>query len=186
MIPSRTYASRDRQAAGNGALLAALAGRFHQDLLRIARRHCSRESRGHELEPAALLNEAFLRLARQRQLDPHNRSQVLAVASTCMRRVLIDDSRHRRARKRPLHRVDIDDVELREESSLETRLCVREAVTALRRRNPRQGAIVELRFFDELGIEELAHRMALSVATVKRELRAGLGVLRAALAPAAP
>ena len=155
-----------------------IAGRLHGDLRRIARCHLARERHG-ELEPPSLVSEAFLRLANSPGLDGVTDAQFLAVASVCMVRVLIDKARLRRAAKRPQgHQVDTADVELSVPPAVERTLPVREALRQLARRNPRRARLVHLRFCEDLSLEEVVLRTGLSLATVKRELKAGLEGLR--------
>ena len=158
-----------------------LAGRLHGDLGRIARCHLARERRD-ELEPGSLVGETFLRLANSPGLDDVTDAQFLAVASVCMVRVLIDKARLRRAAKRPQgHPVDVADVQLSVPPAVERTLPVREALGQLARRNPRCARVVYLRFCEDLSLEDVVDRTGLSLATVKRELRAGLEGLRALL-----
>ena len=155
-----------------------LAGRLHGDLRRIARCHLARERRD-ELEPVSLVSETFLRLAKSPCLDGVTDAQFLAVASVCMGRVLIDKARLRCAGKRPHgHQVDLADVELSVPPVVERALPVREALRQLARRHPRRARVVRLRFFEDLSLEEVVLRTGLSLATVKRELKAGLEGLR--------
>ena len=158
-----------------------LAGRLHGDLRRIARCHLARERRD-ELEPASLVSETFLRLANSPGLDGVTDAQFLAVASVCMMRVLIDKARLRRAAKRPQGQpVDLSDVELSVPPAVERSLPVREALQELALRNPRCARVVHLRFCEDLSLEEVVRRTGLSLATVKRELKAGLAGLKGLL-----
>ena len=161
-----------------GELIEAL----HRDLRLMARRHLAREGRPSALEPTMLVNEAYLRLARQRSLDRRNEEQFLALASTCMRRVLMDDARRRHACKRPQQPVEFVMAHHRvEQPGVEHALSVRRALSHLRARNTRQAVMVELRFFEGLSLDEIAAQLLVSPATVKRELRAGLEFLRRCL-----
>ena len=175
MLETRPETSRRGMPTAAGRLAAAL----HTDLRLMARRHLAREGRPHALEPTTLVHEAYLRLARQRSLDRDNEAQFLALASTCMRRVLVDDARRRHACKRPRQPVELVMEHHRaERPPVERTLSVRSALSRLRGRKARQATIVELRFFDGLSMEEIAAQMRLSPATIKRELRAGLDFLK--------
>ena len=177
--PAGSPGSKARTAAA-GDLAAAL----HRDLRLMARRHLAREYTQDALEPTSLVHEAYLRLARQRSLDCRNEQQFLALASTCMRRVLVDDARRRHAAKRPQCPVDavIEGCRV-EQPSLERTLSVRGALRELRARAARQALVVELRFFEGLSLDEVAARLQISPATVKRELQGGLQFLRRRLSP---
>jgi RNA polymerase sigma factor (TIGR02999 family) len=165
-----------------GAAAGILAARLHDDLRRIARRHLARESRHKdEVEPASLVNETYLRLVHQRGLNDANDAQFLALASVCMGRVLIDRARRRCAGKRPQESVELTEIDVAAPSRIELTLEVHEVLERLDAQNPRRASILRLRFFDDLSVSEIAHRTALSVATVKRELRAGLSGLKTLL-----
>src|ERR1035437_6940311 len=73
---------------------------LHQELRRLAAGCLRRERPNHTLQPTALVNEAWLRLAAQSQPGWNGRVQFLAVASHLMREVLIDYARTRNRAKR--------------------------------------------------------------------------------------
>ena len=87
----------------------------YRELHGLARRFMSRERRDHTLDPTALVNEAFLRLAGQRDADWKSKGHFFAVAATAMRRILVDHARRRGSRggaqKRPLLDRDVTAVE---------------------------------------------------------------------------
>src|SRR5438067_1963160 len=56
------------------------------ELRKMARRQFRGEALGHTLQPTALVNEAFLRLASLKSLDWNDRSHFFAVAARIMRR----------------------------------------------------------------------------------------------------
>lgn len=157
-----------------------LAGRLHGDLRRIARRHLGRERRN-DLEPCSLINEVYLRMARQRVLTGANDAQFLALASVCMGRVLVDAARRRRALKRPQELVQLTTVEMSGSSPIERTLPVREGLLRLAELNRRQASIIRMRFFEDLSLSEIVLATGLSIATVKRDLHAGLETLRSML-----
>jgi len=170
-----SFTAPHAQAAG------LLVGRLHGDLRRIARGHLAREG-AHDSDPTALVNEMYLRLARGTRFEAGSDDQFLALASVCMGHVLVDDARRRHASKRPHGgRVDIDDVELPVAAAIERTLPVREALRRLAARNRRLAAIVQLRYFEDLSLGDVACAVGVSLATVKRELKAGLEQLKTLL-----
>src|ERR1044072_5139400 len=88
-----TWADR---AEGNPA---AFAAKLYNELKLMARRQLSRERFGHTLQATALVHEAYLRLAKRR-VEGLDREHFLALASTTMRRVLIDYARRRASGRR--------------------------------------------------------------------------------------
>jgi RNA polymerase sigma factor (TIGR02999 family) len=142
------------------------------------------ERRDHTLQPTALVNEAFLRLAGQR-VDWVNRGHFLATAATMMRRVLSDHARARGYQKRGaaaravrLEDLDVLGVERRAEL-----VALDDALSDLAALSPRLASIVELRYFFGLSGEEIALALGLSTATVTRDWRAARAWLLRYLGP---
>jgi RNA polymerase sigma factor (TIGR02999 family) len=145
----------------------------YQELRRRASDRLRRERPGHTLQATALVHEAYLRLLGQRAPSWQNRNQFFAIASQMMRRILVDHARARRASKRQGQRIRL---ELNEEvASAGPRevdlIALDQALNDLTALDPRQGRMVELRFFAGLSHEEVAEVLDLSPATVKREWR---------------
>jgi RNA polymerase sigma factor (TIGR02999 family) len=175
--------------AGDGAALDALLPVVYAELRRQAGRMMRRESEGHTLQPTALVNEAFLRLVDQGRATWRNRAQFFGVAAQLMRRILVDHARTRQAEKRGggVHAVTLDESDggaASSEAGGVDVLALHDALTRLAALDPRQGRVVELRYFGGLTIEETATALDGSPATVKREwATARQGVLRARARP---
>jgi RNA polymerase sigma factor (TIGR02999 family) len=158
---------REVQAGGDGAsdrLFEAVYGQ----LLDMARREFRREAPGHTLQPTALVNEAWMRLDGSAQ-GFDSQAHFFGAAALAMRRILIDHARRAQAAKRDGggEAVTLTDVEGTgaELSVLE----VEDALQALEAHDPRLAAIVQLRFFGGLTVEEVARVQGVSPATVKRD-----------------
>lgn len=161
----------DNWQQGNQEARDALIPLVYNELRRLARHRLAGQRPDHTLQSAALVNEAYLRLARQ--VPPHwqNRAHFFGVAAQMMRHILVDYARNRLAAKRgggaqrltletefaPARQPEIDLVALDD------------ALTKLASLDPQQGHLIELRFFGGLSIEETASVMGISPATVKRE-----------------
>jgi RNA polymerase sigma-70 factor, ECF subfamily len=89
-----------RAATGDASAQEALLTELHGQLRQLAGRHLRRERRDHTLQPTALVNEAYLRLIHGGEHDWHDRVHFFAMASTVMRRILVDHARSRTAEKR--------------------------------------------------------------------------------------
>lgn len=142
----------------------------YDQLQDLAAGYLRRDSADHMLEPAVLVNEAYLRLAARPAGSFKSSEHFFAVAAIAMRRVLIDQARQRRAQKRGLGRagVSLELVTLtgpREVDILE----VDEAITALARVNERASRIVELRFFAGLSHDQVAAVLGVSRKTVVQD-----------------
>src|ERR1700687_4054210 len=72
----------------------------YDELRRIARRHLRHQRPDHTLQSAALVNEAYLRLVRQKSPQWQNRAHFFGVAAQAMRHILVDYARSRLAAKR--------------------------------------------------------------------------------------
>lgn len=161
-----------RWSGGDKASLDRLLPMVYEELRALAGKQLSGERPDHTLQVTALVNEAYLRLAGQDHADWENRRQFLLVASTMMRRVLVDYARRRDAAKRPPEsgRVLIEDVDLTDHTDPDV-VVLDDALTTLVEVDPRQARVVELRYFTGLDIAETARVLDLSVSTVTREWR---------------
>lgn len=157
--------------AGRRDALDALLPLVYEDLHRRAARYLRRERAGHTLQPTALVHEAYLRLVDQRQVEWQDRGHFFAVAAQAMRRILVDHARTHQRDKRGggVQKETLDENSaISYERSIEL-LAVDEALTRLETLDPQQSRLVELRYFAGLTIEETAHVLGVSMATVKRE-----------------
>jgi RNA polymerase sigma-70 factor, ECF subfamily len=140
----------------------------YAELRRRAGGYLRRERPGHTLQPTALVHEAYLKLVGlQGQLA--SRSQFFGVASNLMRRILVDHARRRRAAKRGGIRVTLDDAHQAVVDRDVDLVRLDDALSELSALDPRQGRLVEMRYFGGLTQEEAAELLGVSVATVKRE-----------------
>lgn len=142
----------------------------YQELHRLAESYMHRERKDHTLQPTALINEAYLRLARE-DIDWQNHEHFIGVAANVMRRVLVDHARARNAAMRGggLVRVELEDnVAVSQERSEEV-LLLDDALTRLEALNPRQARVVELRYFGGLSIEQVASILGVAPRSVKRD-----------------
>ena len=147
-----------------------LAGAVFEDLHRIAGAAMLREQSGHTLQPTELVDAAFVRAIGQRQVPWQNRAHFFAVAAGTIRRILVDHARARRRQKRDFGvRVTFDEgLAHSPETSLDL-IALDDALKQLDTAAPRQAKVVELRFFGGLEIDETAHALGISPATVKRD-----------------
>jgi RNA polymerase sigma-70 factor (ECF subfamily) len=143
----------------------------YEELHRLAALYLSRERADHTLQPTALVNEAYLRLINQRQVDWRNRAQFLGVAANMMRRILVNHARDRAAGKRAgdRERVSLSLVELSSNPSDVDLIALETALDQLTTLDERKARVVELRFFGGLTMDEVAEVLEVSRATVERE-----------------
>lgn len=163
---------------GDQAAHAALMAVVYQELKRMARRRLKAEQSDHSLAATALVHETYLKLVDQKRVRWQNRAQFFGLAARLMRRVLVDHARSRDAAKRgggarPVHLSDSGALLVPARSrghppDLDV-LALDAALTRLKEIGPRHGALVELRFFGGLSLEEAADVLEVSPATVKRD-----------------
>jgi len=155
---------------GNDKAVAQLVVSLYSELRSLASRYLQRERREHTLQTTALVHEAYLRLADQREVQWKNREQFLGVAAQLMRRILVDHSRGRDAKKRGrgFERVFLEEAAGIPKEKAADVIALDEALTRLAEFDPQQAQLVELRFFGGLSIEESAGVMGVSRTTLKR------------------
>jgi RNA polymerase sigma factor (TIGR02999 family) len=163
---------------GDQQALRALIPRVYDELRRLARQRLRHERPGHTLQSGALVNEAYLRLTEQHVTAWGNRDQFFALASTLMRRILVDHARRMKADKRGGGlNVSLDEaleIPVRQDVDL---LALDAALRRLAEIDPQQSRMVELRFFSGLSIDETAAVLGISPATVSREWSAAKAYL---------
>ncbi|HXS14065.1 MAG TPA: ECF-type sigma factor [Acidobacteriaceae bacterium] len=148
-----------------------MSSSLYAELHRLAAAKMRHERGNHTLQPTALVNEAYMRLAAQTESVWRDRARCLGTAARVMRNVLIDHARVYRAEKRGggAIQVTLDDDLLPSAKSLIDVLAIDEALNQLARFDPRQAEILELHFFGGLTFEEIAANLSVSPRTVKRD-----------------
>lgn len=144
---------------------------LYPELHKIAQAHLGKERAGHTLQPTALVNEAFLKLADQDRVQWKGRGHFLVVASEVMRRILVDHARHRLREKRGggAKQVELTEDMLSKLGEPEDVVAVDEALKKLKELDERQARIVELRFFGGLTVPEVAEVLGLSTRLIESE-----------------
>src|SRR5215813_4111754 len=138
---------------GDQDALRALTPIVYEELHRLARHYMRRERSGHSLQPTALVNEAYMRLADYTRMRWQDRAHFFAVSAQVMRRILVDHARrHNVKRGRGVRHVALDDVVVvvpAEEADTDL-VALDEALAGLAQVDPRKAQIVEMRFFGGL------------------------------------
>jgi RNA polymerase sigma factor (TIGR02999 family) len=121
------------------------------------------------MQSTLLVNEAFLRLIKARQIDWQDRSHFLAVAARMMRRFLIDHARTK-------HTVvllppeDLPEAISSRHTPIELAIAIDTLLTQLEQNEPQQCKAVELKFFLGLDDDEAAEALGLPLRTFQRRL----------------
>jgi RNA polymerase sigma-70 factor, ECF subfamily len=149
----------------------ALIPEVRKELHRLAAHYMAEEPPGHELQPTALINEAYLRLVDWKNIQWADRAHFFGMAANMMRRVLVDYARSRYRLKRGGEAIQVSfteaaNVPVRQSADV---LALDKALRELEKIDPRKSQIVEMRFFGGLSQEETAEALHVSVATVRRD-----------------
>ncbi len=158
---------------GDKEALDRLTPLVYDELHRLAHQYISRERPGHTLQTTALVNEAYLRLVEQEDVDWESRAHFFAVSAQVMRHILVDYARRHSSAKRggELQRVALEEqatVSLERAAEL---VALDEAMQALHEIYPRRSKVVELRYFGGLNNKEASEVLKVSQATIERDWR---------------
>lgn len=158
---------------GDESALGQLLPLVHDTLHRLAHRYVNRERQGHTLQTTALVNEAFLRLVGQQDVDWENRAHFFAVSAQVMRHILVDYARQRSSGKRGggVRHVTLDGAADVSDARSAELVALDEAMEALEKVHPRGCKIVELRYFGGMNNKEAAAVLRISETTVERDWR---------------
>lgn len=160
---------------------------LYKELRKLAQHYLNHERPDHTLQATALVHEAYVKLVGS---DPHwrNRTHFFAIASSAMRRVLVDQARAKHAAKRPnpQQRVDFEEAPLLANDNFDEILALDQALERLSKLDVTQARIVELRYFGGLTAEQTALALGISVSGVNRDWVVAKAWLHAELSSQAP
>ena len=177
-----------RWRAGDDACLHRLVPLVDGELRRIAHRYMRMERRGHTLQTTALVNQAYLKLVDQAQVDWQNRAQFLGIAARLMRHILVDWARSRQALKRggEARPLELEEALVVAGVPGADLVALDDALKALAALDPRKSEVVEFRFFGGLSVEETAEVLKVSPETVMRDWKFAKSWLRRELSKEKP
>lgn len=134
----------------------------YDELRKLAARKLAYERPDHTLEATALVNEAYVRLVGQGDRQTWDgRGHFFAAAAEAMRRILVENARRKQSAKcgGGLRRFDLDDVEATAEPARDDILALNEALTKLEAEEPAKAALVKLRYFAGLTLQDAANAL---------------------------
>ena len=158
-------------SSGDKAALDKLMPLVYEELRRLAHHYMGRERAGHTLQTTAIVNEAYLHLIDQRNVQWQNRAHFFGIAAHLMRRVLADHARSRRSAKRGggARQVSLEEAMIVSEERVADMEALDDALNSLAEIDERKSQIVEMRFFGGLSIKETAEVLGVSPGTVMRD-----------------
>jgi len=175
-------------SAGEEGAVEDLFPLVYGELRRVARRFLEGERPGHTLQATALVHEAYIRLVDQREVEWQERSHFYSIAARIMRRILVDHARRHKSVKRGR---DYEKLPLEEAFEVAQQrpydlVALDDALTSLAQLDAQKAAVVELRFFGGLSIDDTADALGCSRSTVIRQWQVGRAWLYDALKGSAP
>jgi RNA polymerase sigma-70 factor (ECF subfamily) len=170
-------------SSGDQAAAEQVLPLVYEELRRIAARQLRRERDAHTLQATAIVHEAYLRLTGEAGLEWPSRAHFFAFAAHLIRRILVDYARRRNRAKRgggyeEVTLTDMAGLALEKSPDL---IALDEALSGLEKVDPRKAAVVELKFFAGLSLEEIAGQLGISQETVSRDWRRARAWLYSAL-----
>jgi RNA polymerase sigma factor (TIGR02999 family) len=142
----------------------------YDELRRIAAYKMAQESRGHTLQPTALVHEAWLRMVGDGNEYFEGRAHFFAVAAEAMRRILVESARRKHSLKRGsgAHREGLKESHLVQNAPSEEILAVDDALDLLAAQDSTSAQLVKLRYFVGMTMEEAAATLGLPQRTAER------------------
>jgi RNA polymerase sigma factor (TIGR02999 family) len=143
----------------------------YDELRKLASQRLTHEKPGQTLQPTALVHEAYLRLVDvERAQHWNSRGHFFAAAGEAMRRILVDNARHKRSRKQggELVRRNLDSLEIALPEVPEDLVALDEALNKMAVTDPAAARLVHLRFFAGLPLSEIAQLLGMSPRTADR------------------
>lgn len=143
----------------------------YEELRKLAAQRLSREKPGQTLQATALVHEAYMRLVGATNQHWDGRGHFFAAAAESMRRILVENARHKQSQRAggEWQRVDLSEVDAESSEPAIDVLALSEALDSLEAGHPRKAALVKLRYFAGLTIEEAAKVLAISSATADND-----------------
>ena len=152
---------------------ARLIPLVYDELHRLAEVYMRHERPDHTLQPTALVNEAYLRLAAQPETNWKDRAHFLGIAARLMRQILAEHARAHRAKKRGafVQKLSLDEaLDFSPERSREL-IALDDALEALSQLDARQAKIVEMHYFGGCSVNDIAAALNIGERTVERDLQ---------------
>lgn len=156
---------------GDKSAYDTLYPHVYAELKNIARRHLAGEKSGHTLQKTALVHELYIKLLGNIDVELENRAHFFAIASRCMRQILVDHARKKSAQKRggKNESITLDEERLDVSEDAEDIVKINELIHKLAEVDSRKSQVVEMRFFGGMSIPEISKVLKVTSRTVDRD-----------------
>jgi RNA polymerase sigma factor (TIGR02999 family) len=150
---------------------ARLMPLIYEELRQRAAEYLRHERPDHTLQATALVHEAYLKLVDQNRVDWKTRAHFCGVAAQLMRRVLLEHARGHNAEKRggKWEKLYLDETRELSNERAPDLIALDDALKSFTGTYPREGEVVELKFFGGLKANEIAEVLDVSQKTVLRD-----------------
>lgn len=158
--------------AGTASATEDLLPLVYDELRQLAARKLAREKPGQTLQATALVHEVYIRLVNVEEPQHwKGRGHFFAAAAEAMRRILIEQARHKRTQKAGGLRVELPELELDSAAAGQQLdlLALNEALEKLEATDKRKAELVKLRFFAGLTNQQAAEVLGISTSTADND-----------------
>jgi RNA polymerase sigma factor (TIGR02999 family) len=173
--------------AGDPHAAEQLLPLVYDELRKLAAQKLAQEKPGQTLQATALVHEAYLRLVDREEAQHWNsRGHFFAAAAEAMRRILVEQARHKKSAKGggQLQRIMLHDERLASPSQNVDLIALDDALDKLARHDCRKAELVKLRFFAGLTLRQAADALGIAESTANADWAYAKSWLRLELADA--
>jgi RNA polymerase sigma factor (TIGR02999 family) len=153
--------------SGDPSAAEQLLPLVYDELRKLAAAKLAQEKPGQTLQATALVHEAYIRLIGPADHGWESRGHFFAAAAEAMRRILVENARHKKRLKHGggRQRVGLEEADILSEIPSDDLLALDEALKNLEVKDKRKATLVQLRYFSGLTIEQAADAMGVSTTT---------------------
>ena len=144
---------------------------IYNELKRLAYSKLQSERDDITVSETELVHEVYLKMINQEQINAKDRNHFLAIAARCMRQILVDHARKKKAEKRGGNQQDVTYIDelLKAHQESEEIIDLDNKLQELEQLDQRMADVVTLRFFGQMTVEATANALDISNRTVKRD-----------------
>jgi RNA polymerase sigma factor (TIGR02999 family) len=137
----------------------------YDELRRLAAQKMAQENPGQTLQATALVHEAYVRLVdREKAQDWDSRGHFFAAAAEAMRRILVEQARHKGSLKcgGNARRINLDDLAQASSESSDDIFALDDALRDLEQHDATAAKVVKFRYFAGLTHQQAAEALGIS------------------------